>query len=83
MKRTDFRTLAWLPCLGLLAQTLAACSASDAPLAPSTDDDATIQKVEVIDDGTGDGVAEPPQDEDRRDEQDNPSGKNPATPDGD
>ncbi|MCA9756284.1 MAG: hypothetical protein KDA27_10825 [Candidatus Eisenbacteria bacterium] len=53
--KNSLRSFAWFAGLALLVQGLAACSNSNSPLAPTGQDDASIQRVDVVHDGTGGG----------------------------
>ncbi|MEZ4649978.1 MAG: hypothetical protein R3E97_14555 [Candidatus Eisenbacteria bacterium] len=57
--KNSLRSFAWFAGLALLVQGLAACSNSNSPLAPTGQDDASIQRVDLVDDGTGGGGSAP------------------------
>lgn len=86
MKKNVLTSLTWIAALALLVQGLAACSTTNAPTAPSGDDQATIQKVNVVEDGDGDntggGTAGDDLGEDQGDYVGDGNGKTPSSPSG-
>lgn len=85
MKKNGLAAFTWIAALALLVQGLAACSTTNSPTSPSGDDEANIQKVEVVEDGSGDsggGAATDQLGQDQGDYVGDGTGKNPSTPSG-
>lgn len=87
MKKNGLAGFAWIAALALLVQGLTACSTTNSPTSPSGDDEASIQKVNLVDDGNGGedggGSASEPLGEDQGDYVGDGTGKAPSTPAGD